>query len=134
MPAGPLLFSLAPTPCHVSHLDDEHTYTLQCSVCLSCTRCQSPDVPSAGSLLKHNSLSSALHSAQQSTLPTFTPWPTPGDFVVSQRLLRLACSQVTRQRHHSPLHVKDSPVNSSERNNHLPGPSFQTKTVSKSIQ
>lgn len=45
--------------------------TMQC--CLSCTRCQSPDVPSAGSLPKQNSLSSALHSAQQSTLPTITP-------------------------------------------------------------
>lgn len=66
-----------------------------------------------------------------SILPSLhPPEPTPGDFTVSQQLLRLACGQVMCQIHLSHLQAEDSPMNNSERNNHLHGPFSQPQVLS----
>lgn len=82
-----------------------------------------PPVPSAGLLLRQQ--------LSQSTLPSLhPPWPMPGGSVAGWQLFRLACGQVMCQRHLSHLQARDSPVSNSQRNNHLPDPFFQPKTVS----
>lgn len=59
--------------------------------------------------------------------------PMPSAFTVSWQLLRQACGQVTRQRHLSHLQAEDSPMNNSERKNHLRGPFFQPRALSLTI-
>lgn len=123
-------FSLSPV------LEGACLYGTMQSTCVSSavlgdfTQCQTPGGPSAGALLTWTAF--LLHFSWQgrASCQVFTLLSPPGDFTVSQQLVRLACCQVMCQIHLSHLQAEDSPMNNSERNNHLHGPFSQPQALS----